>query len=54
MLCFYTSECNVHAQFVLAFKLLLLCVFWKENVFDLEIGGEGVGREDIVNDASHP
>jgi hypothetical protein len=51
MLCFYTSECNVHAQFVLAFKLLLLCVFWKEIVFDLEIGG---GVEDIVNDVSHP
>jgi len=52
MLCFYTSECNVHAQFVLTFKLLLFCVFWKEIVFDLEIGGwKG---EDIVNDVSHP
>ncbi len=30
MLCFYTSAGNVHTQFVLAFKLLLLCVFWKE------------------------
>lgn len=50
MQCSYTIECNVHTKICSCFELLLPCIFWKEIVLDLELGGGGGGRcEDMVN-----